>query len=183
MHASQTPRSPMGDLLPDIDGVEYDSVELRIVDPAMSEWRWSDVLTQLANLDSSVPWWIGDALVFGERTWGTRYAEIAAATGRTRQTLKNYAWVARSVPAENRDPELPWSFHRELTRIDVAEQRDWLNRAKTDGWRIDDLRRHLAAARNRAAGTLEIEPSSEDEQGALDRLHSTCPSCGHRFAA
>src|SRR4051812_38054331 len=115
--AKSASRSPVGDLSDRLrEQVEFTDVAL-LIDESLSIWSWTDLVARLGMLESSIPWWIGDALVFGEHTYGSKYADAVEATGRSLQTLKNYAWVARSVPLENRDPALPWSLYREVARL------------------------------------------------------------------
>lgn len=155
-----------------------------VFDGSLSIGSWSTAVARLSSLESSVPWWIGDALVFGESSYGNKYADAVEATGRSLKTLKNYAWVSRAVPVENRDPALPWRLYREVARLDAAEQRVWLDRARSEGWIADDLRRELTAAQHRAQDTPTFEPTPEHEQGRLDRLAAAeveCPNCSHRF--
>jgi hypothetical protein len=175
-------RSPAGDLPAGIQEHVRFGATGAVIDAALTVEDWSALVGYLARLDNGVPWWIGDVLVFGEHVYGSKYAAAAEATGLTLKTLKNYAWVARSVPAENRDPALPWSIHREVARLDAVEQRAWLSDAKDHAWTTDDLKRELTAALHRQRERPSFEAISSDEQGQLDRVRVTCPNCEHAFA-
>jgi hypothetical protein len=174
-------RSPAGDLPEEVlKQVEFTEVGL-VLDPALSISSWTDLMAHLGRVEARIPWWIGDALAFGQHTYGSKYADAVEATGRSLQTLKNYAWVARSVPVENRDPNLPWRLYREVARLDPAQQREWIAQARDETWTADDLRRELTAASNREQGTPDFDPVPADDQGQLDRVMVKCPKCDHRF--
>jgi len=174
-------RSPAGDL-PDhlFESVEFTDIGVTI-DASLPVESWSALIAHLGRLEAGIPWWIGDALVFGEHAYGSKYADAVEATGRSLKTLKNYAWVARSVPSENRDANQPWRMYREIARLTPPEQRDWLARAKAKNWTVDDLRRELVAAKHHEKPTRDFDPTSGDEQGRLDRVMVKCPRCDHRF--
>jgi len=94
----------------------------------------------LGALRDATAWWIGDWLIFGEFVYGEKYAQAVEATGRSKQTLKNYAWVASKVPASRRKATLSWSHHEAIAKLDPREQRTWLGRAEKQGWSIEELR-------------------------------------------
>jgi len=174
-------RSPAGDLSEELQGkVDFTAVGA-VVAASLPIKSWSVLVAHLGRLEASIPWWLGDVLVFGEHTYGSKYAEVVEATGYAIQTLKNYAWVARSVPVENRDPQLPWRLHREVARLNPRAQREWLDRVRAKGWTTDDLRRELAAAKHREKETPDFKPTSAQDQGRLDRVKIQCPNCQHRF--
>jgi len=188
--ASRSAWSPAGDLPPELrESVHFSATGVEI-DAALAIDSWSALISHLGTIEAGVPWWIGDALVFGDHAYGSKYADAVESTGLRLQTLKNYAWVARSVPPKNRDAALPWRLHREIARLDPRQQRAWLKRAKAGGWATDDLRRELVAAKHREEETPEFDAVTEDEQGQLDemttegqtdRKQTKCPKCGHRF--
>lgn len=174
--------SPAGDLLGDLDGIELSSASLTILDPALPVSDWEALVRRLALNEGSVAWWLGDALVYGDR-YGLSYAEIAAKIGRAEQTLKNCAWVARRVPPEQRDPTLPWRLHREVARLEPEAQPAWLKRTRAEGWVAEDLRREMLRADLQQGKPPAFDPSRGDDQNRLDQVQVTCPECGHTFSA
>jgi hypothetical protein len=173
--------SPAGDL-PNVDAdVTFHDMALTIA-AGLDVGDWTELVARLAAITTGAPWWLGDALVYGDYTYGEKYAKAVEATGRSVNTLKNYRWVAGKVPPENRDAALPWRTYREIARLDTAEQADWIARVKAEGWTADDLRREILAASHRDEPTPEFEPTTEDEQSQLDQVMAKCPECGHRFA-
>src|SRR2546428_9752424 len=65
--------------------------------PTFDEWVSCGLFIQ--DAEQSVQFWIGDWLVFGEKTYGkVQYDQAIQHTGLDYQTLRNYKWVATSVP-------------------------------------------------------------------------------------
>jgi hypothetical protein len=77
----------------------------------LDQREFERMLGRLVRVGQSAPWWIGDAIVYSGRRSGERYRDAAKATGKSVGTLKNYAWTARRVPVENREPALPFRSH------------------------------------------------------------------------
>jgi hypothetical protein len=68
----------------------------------MSYAEWASAGRQLARLSHGVAWALGDWLIYGQARYGSRYRDALAATQLDYQTLRNYAWVSRSVPLSRR---------------------------------------------------------------------------------
>jgi hypothetical protein len=107
-----------------------------------------------------------DALAYGERTFDEQeaYEWAERVTGRSRSTLRNWAWVARNVPVKSRWPELPWSFHQVVAAKEPERQAELLSLALRWGWSKDDLKAHLDD------GTVLPRRLSVDD---------TCPRCDY----
>src|SRR3954447_9456634 len=110
--------SPWGEILRGIDGaegVEITKTELRI-DPDLPLATWVSLVSRLASIESQIPWLIGDAVAYGEATYGraTAYKALAKASGRSLHTLENRVSIAKSVVPSVRDTRLSWSHHREV---------------------------------------------------------------------
>lgn len=90
---------------------------------------WAAVYTRLAEAADSVQWWIGDALNFGERTYGQTYSQVADATGLGVEAVKHMKWVAEHVKSCTRVHDLSWSHHRAVAALDQESQEQWLQRA------------------------------------------------------
>jgi hypothetical protein len=136
----------------------------------MSFRDWAAVGRRLSHVSSRSTWALGDWLLFGERTYGTRYRTAVEATNLDYQTLRNYAWVAGSFAPHRRRVELSFQHHAELAALSEAEQDLWLNRAAGEGWSRNELRRRLRAHRcghdpetARPALVVRVELSLEDE--------------------
>src|SRR4051794_37112073 len=94
--------------------------------PGMSFDEWAAVGKRLARVSSASAWALGDWLVFGECAYGHRYRAALAITDLDYQTLRNYAWVARTFDVSRRRDSLSFQHHLEVTSMTEAEQDLWL---------------------------------------------------------
>jgi hypothetical protein len=135
---------------------------------AFDVWRSTGVC--LCELTSASAWWLGDWLVYGERTYGKRYEEALRLLPLSYQTMRNYAWVARRFPASRRRDTLSFQHHAEVAALPEADRDLWLQRAERMRWTRKELRRQRAAVRNaRSAGSgptrvMRIEVSEEQHE-------------------
>lgn len=125
--------------------------------PAKVPWQTLErTVGLLGYLGQGVPWWIGDALLAGERTYGERYAQLEAAMkGYMPETLKDLCWVAERIPPTRRHDTLSWSHHREVAALEPAHQDRLLARAEKEGWTKSRLRE--AAQKLKKAGSEDAE--------------------------
>jgi hypothetical protein len=125
---------------------------------------WRGLGRQIARLSNASAWWLGDWLVYGQRAYGKRYRAALEATQLDYQTLRNYAWVARSFDAARRRENLSFQHHAEVAALHEAEQDLWLERAERMRWSRNRLRRQLAIERREGG-----RPAG-DESAAILRL-------------
>jgi hypothetical protein len=107
---------------------------------------WREVGSKIVLIANCSAWWIGDWLVYGERVYGDRYEQAITDTSLGYQTLRNYAWVARKVPASRRRDLLSFGHHAEVAALSDDEQDVWLVRAEQLSWSRNRLRQGLRAA-------------------------------------
>lgn len=107
---------PLADILRDHVIVLPDHIGLTLSDtiPLEEQLRVLDWTTQLSD---HVGFMVGDVLNHGQHKWGDKYTAAINQTGRAKSTLKNYAWVARSVPPEKRLASLTFSHYQEIIRL------------------------------------------------------------------
>lgn len=131
--------------LPDIEGVEYNATSLAFTNDSLDERSWKELLRELNVAHGRLYWYIGDAINFATAKWGERYTAAIDATGRSENTLKKYALVARHIPAELRVETVSWSAHKLLLeRVKDKAQREFLlSEARKHGWRGHELRAKL----------------------------------------
>ena len=115
--------------------------------PSLPFDEWASTGARLCEFASASAWWLGDWLVYGERTYGTRYNVALRAAPLSYQTLRNYAWVARRFPVSRRRASLSFHHHAEVAALPDADRDLWLQRAERMRWARNELRRRLAAAR------------------------------------
>ena len=83
--------------------------------PSLSFGDWQQLGRRVGAVADSSAWWIGDWLLFGERSYGRRYRGAIEATGLDYQTLRNYAWVASRFSVSRRRDDLTFGHHAEQT--------------------------------------------------------------------
>jgi hypothetical protein len=103
---------------------------------------WSALGEKLAARNHSGCWWLGDWLVFGERSF-LRYRDAIDATGLDYQTLRNYAAVARRFPLSRRRDTLSFQHHGAVAALGDEAQDRWLDLAAANRWSLHGLRNRL----------------------------------------
>jgi hypothetical protein len=126
---------------------------------------WAGVGRRLGRVSNASSWWLGDWLLYGERAYGRRYADALAVTRLDYQTLRNYAWVARSFEPSRRREDVSFQHHAELATLPEADQDLWLERCQRHGWSRNELRRQMRAAVGR--------PETLDAQNAAHTVRVT----------
>jgi hypothetical protein len=131
-----------------LPGVTFTATGLGLA-PGIPFDSWERLVSFLDHLAASTPWWLGDALVYGEAAFG---AEAAQAVGASPESRKQYAWVASRFPSSRRRPSLSWSAHRAVSSLEPDEADALLDRAEREGLGSGDLRALASASR------AEVEP-------------------------
>src|SRR3954454_2728786 len=111
---------------------------------------WLVIGRRLSRITNASPWWLGDWLIYGRRAYGERYKAALDVTDLDYQTLRNYAWVARSFPVSRRRDKLSFQHHAEVAALPEPEQDLWLQRADAARWSKSELRRRISAERRGA---------------------------------
>lgn len=122
----------------------------------LSLTAWTRLGRQIFIISDSSAWWLGDWLIYGQEQYPDRYKRAIAETSLDYQTLRNYAWVARSFSLSRRRDKLSFQHHAEVASLPEADQDRWLNRAAKGGWSRNELRRRIKAERNGQEYTGEV---------------------------
>ena len=109
--------------------------------------EWSSIGTILKKVEKNAQWWLGDWVNYGERNYGDMYAQAMEETGRSNQTLRNCAFVARSFELYRRRYNLSWSHHQTVASLPLEEQEKWLDLAESEDFSRGELRGRI---RNKA---------------------------------
>ncbi|MEV4104717.1 LmbU family transcriptional regulator [Nonomuraea sp. NPDC049649] len=117
---------------------------------------WRRIGDQLGVINGSSAWWLGDWLVYGEKTFPGRYRLAVSRTRLSYKTLRNYAWVARNVPMSRRRDTLSLQHHAQVAALPGDEQERWLARAEREGWPQSRLRREIQASREPGSPPIRI---------------------------
>jgi N6-adenosine-specific RNA methylase IME4 len=92
--------------------------------------------------------WLADWLRYGETRpdWSERLSQAQDMTGLSEKRLKNIRAIG-AMPESVRHPDVDFSLHEEVIGLPPREQRQWLDRAQTEGWSLRDLRLELKTAK------------------------------------
>lgn len=174
----------------DLPGCHFSEVGLEI-DPGMKFEHWERLIRSLERAEQGIQWYIGDALNYGEKEYGEKYAQVLDAhkkTGIPVETLRNYQWVADRVKPVTRVTELDWSVHREVAPLPEAKQKEILE-AGVDQKRAGRkyTRRHAERDANKAKRegkpkALDTElVLSKDARGFLDAYMADLAEWADKF--
>lgn len=140
-------------------GVQVEKNRL-IMPDEMSFESWCELGSRVALIANCSAWWLGDWLLYGEQAYGARYEKAIADSSLSYQTLRNYAWVARTFPVSRRQDKLSFGHHAEVAALSGDEQDIWLARAKRLNWSCNKLRRALRATKIANQQTCKDEAPS-----------------------
>jgi 16S rRNA G966 N2-methylase RsmD len=103
----------------------------------MTADQWLDIGQQLATVDRSMQWMIGDWWAYGaERNYGDGEA-LAKTVGIDYKTLRTYAGVSRSFELSTRVDNLSHRHHMVL--VGREDRSKWLGEAASKGLSVRDL--------------------------------------------
>lgn len=123
--------------------------------------EWERIGQRLVQAHKATPWMLGDWLLYGEFTYGSRYAAAADACGLERQTLRVFAMVSGHFHPERRRAKLSFDHHRAVVPLGIADQERLLDAAERLGWTRDELRGAVNDERRQLAddaSTRTLEP-------------------------
>jgi hypothetical protein len=146
---------------------------------------WEQAGYKLAAIIDSSCWCLGDWVVYGESAYVDRYRLAIDAVGLDYQTLRNYAWTARSFEASRRRAALSFQHHAEVASLDVSDQDRWLDLAEEHGWSRNRLRQAVREERLQAKGdhesSGEIIPRVNATKDQVNRWLAAAERSGDSF--
>jgi hypothetical protein len=172
------PERPRGGSVPgygfELPGVTFEATAL-VIERDLSLQEWQRLFELIIYLGNALPFWVGDALLWGERAFGD--AIYQAADERGRERLQQCFRVSMRVAPAIRRADLSWSHHRAVASVDdPREQAEWLERAARERLRSGDLSTRIRAAHE--------PPGPNEEQPKVEAAHALrCPECGHGLKA
>lgn len=101
-----------------------------------------DPITKLAWIQRHIYWWIGDMLLMGERFFGDEYFQ-AVDPSFSADLLQRCIAVAAKFPPEQRNPNLSWSHHLAVIKLDPRIRVIALKKAENEGWTSKDLNKYV----------------------------------------
>lgn len=123
----------------------------------------------LGELHRRNAWFIGDWLIYGEGIYGEKFAQAAAETGLSEQTLLNRAYVCRHIPPNRRQASLSFSTHALVASHGAREQRSWLEKAARHGWTRAELTSQMKARRK---DEKPLPPEVVDTDSLIEAVRS-----------
>ena len=125
-------------------------------DPSTPYEVWHDLTRRLIEVGRRIQWWIADALAFGEAAYGERYAQVLETDAYTYDSLRNLAWVSRSVAPSRRRDTVPFSHHAEVAALEPDEQDMFLAQCEEEGINRHELRERVQQYRRGRARELAL---------------------------
>jgi len=134
--------------------VEYEQ------DPTLHEWVW-DFQRAVVDLWDVRMWRLGYMLLEGERRFGEDYACVLDPDKFHEVTYRKARYICSRFPPDRMRRVLSFSHHEAVAKLDPPEQDAWLDRAESEGWTRNELRRRLKE-------TLPAEPELPQPQWSGD---------------
>jgi hypothetical protein len=114
------------------------------------------------RVSKSIPFWIGDFVIYGETHYGEMYAQALSVTDYAYETLKNCAYVCRNVAMEIRNPDLSWSHHYAVAKLEHKDQKELLEEAKKNNWTVSEIRTAAKALKEPEASPESVPPAERE---------------------
>jgi hypothetical protein len=108
--------------------------------------EWETLGTVLRRLEGSIQWLIGDWFMYAERSWGKTYEDVAALTGYSEKSLREYAYIARNIDLSIRMDKLSFGHHQLVAGMEPELQSQWLTWAVDNNASITQMRHAIAGA-------------------------------------
>lgn len=166
--------------------------------------QWLRLMATLQQLTTAFQFAIGDALNYGQKRYGEKYAQAMDATGCAYQSLANWSWVASHVPLDNRVAGLSWTHHRIVAHVGTDQQKQLLESAKAraisvtdfekelkgeteeekkplkqitipEGWTVDDANKALEIVSSYRQGLERLSAALDADDEPVQRYCAECP--------
>lgn len=106
--------------------------------------RWEELGRILSQIDTSLMWWVGDWMAYGEKLKYGETETLAELLGIRIKNLYDYVYVSSRVTFSVRTENLSWSHHKLVAKFeDPDEQRYWLSMAEQQGWNRNQLKQAM----------------------------------------
>ena len=125
--------------------VKYKLTRTALVIPDGVEFEVVDRMVRgMKIVGDSVRFWLGDLLNYAERNYGEMYAQLVDASDFAYQSLQDMMWVSGRIAPAVRSDALTWSHHREVAKLDMDRQKQYLAQAEQEGLTVLELRAAIA---------------------------------------
>lgn len=82
--------------------------------------EWSSITHTLQTIGKALPFWLGDALAYGEQHFGEAFAQVIDETNYAKETLKKFKAVSIRIPKSRRRAGTSWSAHFAVCYLEPA---------------------------------------------------------------
>ncbi len=120
-----------------------------IVAPGLSWEAWTSIWATVDRIHKSSSFYVGDALLAGQREFGERFSQVVDV--KYLEPQRGAMWVCSKIEPSRRREDLSFSFHRELAAMDPEEQDRWIREAEPR-CTVARLKELMATAKRRANG-------------------------------
>lgn len=115
-----------------------------VIDDTVSESEWMNFLTAVNKVKTALQWIVADWAAFGsDRSWGSKYHDIARETGYSTESLTDMVYVARSVHFSVRTEKLTFTHHKMVAALAPETQKTALDEAVKNKWNVRQFRQYL----------------------------------------
>ena len=123
--------------------------------------QWSAALRFAGASYESSPYWIGHLMAYAETRaeWAEKLDQAMSVTGLSRKTLLNLASTVRNLDENALEIAPSLSHAAEVMSLEGPEQVEFMDKARTEGWTIPELRAEIRASKRRRvlAGQAKLE--------------------------
>ena len=147
-------------------------------------WEECQILVNcLHGMHTAIAWYAGDLMNYTYSLFGENFAQLFKDWDP--QTLSNWKWVAKSIPASRRRETVKWSIHAQVAKLPSDQQEKWLQATEENKWSVRQLKEAMTPKVIASSSIEETSPTtefcnqgSEDENGFEVII---CPFCGESW--
>ncbi len=127
---------------------------------------------------------LGDWYAYGLGHWQRPAERAARELGYSKETIENFAWVARKIPPSLRGDGLTFEDYRTVAALPTEEERgEWLEKKQAGGWSGRELRQQIAKAKGKPAALSTQSERRQAEGNALTQLLAAWQAEGDALVA
>lgn len=132
--------------------------------PSCTIEQAAELLSQLEVRQDSGRWRMGDLMLELERYPGEGSQVL---DGWNADTLRQYRWLAKSIPRDLRHIEIPYRWYRLIAKLEYGVQKDLVERALAESWGW--LRWNAEASEARGEVPKQEAPTRKERARAFSR--------------
>lgn len=134
--------------------------------------QWQAAMQFAEDCAVASPYWVGDLLAYAEsrEDWREKMDQLQAHTGMARQTLHNLTSISRRVALPERELAPSIAYAEAVAKLTPAEQREFLAKARDEGWKSNELRDEV-----RAAARVRVIEGQAHLDGQYRIIYADCP--------